>query len=131
MSQANVEIVRRMYEAFHRGDANRALAYFDSEVDVDASRRVDGGTGHGRQELNEIIGRWLGAWDEWNEEIEEVRGFGGRVLVVATQRGRGRGSGVEIEMRYALVYELDGDLISRMTLYPDRTEALEAAGLSE
>ena len=94
MSQENVEIVRRMYEAFHGGDADRALGYFDPEVVVDASRRLDGGTGTGREELAAIVSQWLGAWDEWHEEIEEMRDFGDRVLLVSTQHGRGKGSGL-------------------------------------
>ena len=127
MSREGVEIVRRMYEAFHGGDAAGALACFDPEVVVDASRRVDGGVGHGREELNAIIGRWLGTWEEWREEIEEMRDLGSRVYVVATQRGRGKGSGIEVENRYALLYEVQGDKITRMTLYNDPAEALEAA----
>jgi ketosteroid isomerase-like protein len=131
MSEENVEIVRRMYEAFHRGDADGALAHFDPEVVVDASRRVDGGIGHGREELSKIIIRWVGTFNEWREEIEEMRDLGNLVYVVATQRGRGKGSGVEVENRYALLYELRGDKITRMTVYQEPAQALEAAGLSE
>jgi hypothetical protein len=61
MSQENVEVVRRMYEAFHSGDAERALAHFAPDVVVDATMRVDAGIGHGREELNAIVGRWVGA----------------------------------------------------------------------
>jgi ketosteroid isomerase-like protein len=38
MTQENVEIVRRMYDAFYSGDADGALAHFDPEVVVDASK---------------------------------------------------------------------------------------------
>ena len=75
------------------------MVYFDPEVVVDASTRVDGGIGHGREELSAIIGRWLGAFDEWHEVVEEMRDLGSQVYVVATQRGRGKGSGVEVETR--------------------------------
>ena len=131
MSEENVEIVRRMYEAFHGGDADRALAYFDPEVVFDATRRPDGGIGHGHHGLNTNINRWLGAWNEWSEEIEETRDLGSNVLVISMQRGRGKGSGVEVEQRYALIYEVRGGKITRMTLYISSAEALEAAGLSE
>lgn len=129
MSEESVEIVRRMYDAFHRGDGDGALVHFDPEVFVDASRRVDGGIGHGREELNAIVSRWLGAFDEWREEIDEIRDLGNQVLVVATQRGRGKGSGVEVETRYALLYQVEGGKITSMSMYRDRAEALEAAGL--
>ena len=120
-----------MYEAFHRGDAEAALACFDPEVAVDASRRVDGATGQGREELSAIITAWVGAWEEWREEIEEIRDHGNQVYVVATQRGRGKGSGVESETRYALIFEIRGDKIIRITIYPDPADALEAVGLRE
>jgi ketosteroid isomerase-like protein len=131
MSQEDVEVVRRMYEAFHRGDAEGALAHFDPDVVVDATMRVDAGIGHGREQLYAVVGRWLGAFDEWREEIEELRDLGSQVCVVSTQHGRGKGSGIETESRYAVLYEVRGNRITRMTLYASPAEALAAAGLSE
>lgn len=131
MSQENVEVVRRMYEAFHRGDFDGALAYFDPEVEVDASVRVDEGIGHGRDAVASMVGRWVGAWDDWREEIEEMRGLTSYVVVVSKQRGRAKGSGIEVETRYAVLYEIRGDKISRMVLCSGPAEALKAAGLSE
>ena len=131
MSQENVEIVRRMYEAFHLGDFDGALAYFDPEVEVDASVRVDEGIGHGRDAVATMVGRWVGAWDDWREEIEEVRGLDRHVVVVSTQRGRAKGSGIEVETRYAVLYEIRGDTITRMVLHTGPAAALEAAGLQE
>jgi ketosteroid isomerase-like protein len=125
MPEENMDVVRRMYEAFHGGDAEGTLAYFDPEVVLDATRRFDGGLGRGHEELIAILGRWFGAFDEWREEIEEMRDLGANVYVVATQRGRGKGSGIETETRYAVVYELHGGRITRMTLYPEPAEALE------
>jgi ketosteroid isomerase-like protein len=131
MSQENVEVVRRMYEAFHGGDAEGALAFFDPEVVVDASRGVDGGIGHGREELSATISGWVSTFDEWREEIEEMRDLGSQVCVVSTQHGRGKGSGIETKTRYAVLYEVRGNRITRMTLYSDPAEALEAVGLAE
>jgi hypothetical protein len=42
-----------------------------------------------------------------------------------------RGSGIEVEDRYVVLCELEGDKISGMTLYATTAEALEAAGLRE
>jgi ketosteroid isomerase-like protein len=131
MSQQNVKLVRRMYDAFYRGDFDAALAYFDPEAEVDASMRVDEGIGHGRDALNAMVARWVGAWDEWREEIEEIRDLGSQVLVVSKQRGRAKGSGLEVETHYAVLYEIRGEKITRMTIYSEAAEALEAAGLTE
>ena len=126
-----MEIVRRMYEAFHGGNAEGALAYFDEECVADHSRRLGGGVGHGREGLQRIIPEWVGTFEEFREEIEEIRDLGRFVYVVATQRGRGKGSGAEVENHYALLYELQGGQITWMAPFPDPDAALEAAGLSE
>src|SRR5215210_837866 len=93
MSRENVELVERVYEAFSRGDPAAALSYFDPEVVMDASHRVDGRIGHGHQELTAILIQWLGTWDGWREEVEETRDLGDRVLVISTQRGVGKEAG--------------------------------------
>jgi ketosteroid isomerase-like protein len=127
MSQENVEIVRRMYDAYHAGDAETALAYFDSDVVIDASHRVDGRVGHGREEMVAIVGEWMGAWDEWREEVTEIRDIADQVLVFSTQRGRGKGSGVDWDNRFGMLYEIHDRKISRWTIYDDPDAALEAA----
>ncbi len=131
MSEENVETVRRLYEAFDRGDVPAALRFFDPEVEMDASHRVDGRVGHGREELTAILAEWLGTWEGWREEIEEIRDLGDQVLVLSTQYGRGKESGVGWENRFAMLYEIERGKITRWTIYDDPQEALEAAGLRE
>jgi ketosteroid isomerase-like protein len=128
MSQENVEIVRRMYAAFDRGDAEAALSTLDPEVVIDATHRVDGRIGHGHEGVTTLLREWLGTWDEWHEEVEEIRDLGESVLVVSTQRGRGRGSGIETEHRFAMLYEIRSGKIVRWTIYDDLDEALRAGG---
>ena len=132
MSQENVEIVRRMYDAFHDGDVDGALSHFDPDVLVDASKaRPDVGIGRGREHVNAVVTSWMAAWEEWREEIEEMRDLGSRVLVLSVQRGRGKGSGVEVEARYAMLYGLHAGEIISMRMYGDPADALEAVGLPE
>lgn len=131
MSQENVETVRRMYRAFHAEDAQGALALFDAQAVIDATRSADGAIGQGPQGLTTIIGRWVGAFDDWREVIEEIRDLGSHVFVLATQHGRGKLSGVDVQTRYALLFEVAGGKITAMTLYPDPAEALEAASAPE
>jgi ketosteroid isomerase-like protein len=132
MSRENVEIVRRMYDAFHRGDVEGALAHFDPDVLVDASKgRPDVGIGRGREQVRRMVLSWVGTWDEWREEIKEMRDLGPQVLVLCVQHGRGKGSGVEVEAPYALLYDLHEGKITRMALYQEQADALEAAGLRE
>ncbi len=129
MSQAGVELVREMYSAFHGGDAERALSYFDDDVAIDATASVDGGAGRGREALARIIGRWLAGFEDWHEEIEEIHERGDLVCAVAVQHGRGPDSGIELRARYAVLYEVTDGAIASMTLYRDPADALRAAGI--
>ncbi|MBA2763798.1 MAG: nuclear transport factor 2 family protein [Thermoleophilaceae bacterium] len=131
MSQENVEIVRRMYEAFADGDAAAALGFIDPKIVMDATHRVDGHIGHGLEEMVAILAEWFGTWEEWRQDVEEIRDLGDRVLVISTQQGIGVRSGIEWQNRFAMIYELEGGTITRWTIYDDLREALEAVGLSE
>ena len=121
-----------MYEAFHSGDAETALGFFDPNVLVDPSpARPDVPVGKGREHVSEVTTSWIATFDEWREEIEEMRDLDGRVLVLSTQRGRGKGSGVEVESHYAVLYDLHGGKITGLRMYRNLKAALEAAGLSD
>jgi len=131
MTTENVEVVARMYEAFSLGDAEAALSYIDPAVVTDPRHRVDGRVGHGHEEMAAILAEWMDTWDEWRQEVEEIRDLGERVLVVVTQRGRGKGSGIDWEGRFGMLYEVQGGKITRWTIYDDPSEAFGAAGLAE
>ena len=132
MSQENVEVVRRMYDAFYAGDVDGALSHFDPKVLVDTGNaRPDLSVGRGREYLGAVVSSWAAAWEGWRDEIAEMRDLGGRVLVLSVQRGRGKGSGVEVELRYAILYDVAGDAIISVRMYGSVAEALEAAGLQE
>jgi hypothetical protein len=73
----------------------------------------------------------LAAWEEWGEEIEEMRDLGSRVLVLSVQRGRAKGSGAEMEARFAILYDLYGGEITGMRMFATLADALEAVGLRE
>lgn len=132
MSEENVQIVQRMYAAYQAGDAEDALSHFAPDVLVDASTlRPDIGAGRGREHVAAVVTSWTESWEDWHDEIEHLRDLGDNVLVVSLQRGRGKGSGIEIEARYALLYEVRDGQITTMRMYGSSADALEAAGVSE
>jgi ketosteroid isomerase-like protein len=131
MSRENVELVRRMYDAYLNGDAEGALQYVHPDVEVDFSVRVDTSMGRGREELARIVGSWAASWDDYREEIDEVVDLGDEVCVAATQRGRGKGSGAELENRFAGLYEVHEGQVTRIAMYMSLEEALRAAKASE
>ena len=131
MSQENVELVKRTLALFHTGDAEAALACFSEDVVVEVPARPDVTGGRGREALATLVGGWVAAWEDWSEEINEVRDLGDHVMVISTQRGRAKSSGIEITAQYAYLFEVRNGELSRMGLYGSPDEAREAAGLSE
>jgi ketosteroid isomerase-like protein len=132
MSRANVETVRRMYDAFHAGDADGALSHFSADVLVDTgSARPDLSVGRGREYLASVVAGWTSAFEDWRDEVADIRDLGEEVLVLSVQRGRGKGSGVEVEARYAILYGVSGGAITRVRMYGSVQDAVEAAGASE
>jgi uncharacterized protein len=129
MSQENVDGVRRGFEALQRGDLEALFDLLDTQIvwhqPEDLPDRV---TAHGHAGLERIMGRWLGEWDEYSIELEELIDAGDRVVVVQRIRGKGKGSGVEVEMREAHVYEIRDGKAVEVWEYRTKEEALKAVG---
>ena len=129
MSQENVEIVRRFTEAMARGDYEGAAAMLAHDFTVDDT---DIPESTGTDSFYEWIGRWDAAFESWRIEDLEVRAVGGdRTLSLFRIYAKGTGSGVELSRDDAAIAELRDGKIVRIAYYNDRTQALEAAGLSE
>ena len=130
MSQESVEIVHRAFVVFHNGDADRAEASATIDPNV-IYNPVEDGPSSGLNAIRDQFERWESSWEELVETAEEFIDAGDRVVVKALYRGRGRGSGVPIEARFYAVHTLRDGRVVRVDEFTDRTEALEAAGLSE
>ena len=136
MSQENVEIVRRMSIAFRNGDWAAAAEPLHPDVEMDTTRfPLDGldRVYRGLEEVATFWGEWLEAWGEQNFEDPELIDAGDQVVTWTTgHQIRGKGSGVEVGIPpYAWVTTLRDGKVVRATLFMDRADALEAAGLSE
>ena len=75
MSEENVEIVRRMFEAYVAGDVDRALAHFHPDVAADFSVRGHTGPTEGREAMSETVAKWVRTWDDYSERIDDMRGL--------------------------------------------------------
>ena len=131
MSQENVEIVRRIYEAQRSGDFAAAFALIDPEVECHVAFRPDKRLFHGHDGVAEATRTWIGAWEGFQSLIEEMIDAGDHVICVEQQSGRGKGSGVPLEQQIFAVFKVRDGKAVRMAWFFERSEALEAAGLSE
>jgi ketosteroid isomerase-like protein len=132
MSSANVEIVKRGIDAFHRLDLDgfAEIATLDIEIFPAMMGVVEGGSYRGREGVETWYSDIRGTWEEHHLIGNEFRDLGDRVLWLGRVTGRGKGSGVPVDAPMAMLIDIRGDKISRMRSYLDHGEALRAAGLA-
>jgi ketosteroid isomerase-like protein len=130
MSEENVEIVRRAFEAVNaRLEFPLELFHPDYELDLtDSGGPVLQGIGAALETMREY---WE-TFDAFQYEIEEViHADEEHVVVSVRDGGRMKGSGAEVWTRFFDVVTLRQGKIVRLSAHLDRSRALEAAGLSE
>ena len=130
MSQENVEIVRRLYEAAASRDSAAVFALYDPEVELDSSR-LGLGVHRGHEGLRSLFGEWHRAWGSIEYSYEELIDAGEAVIAFVTRHARGRASGVETTQPFTLVWTIRDGRVVRVAWFLTRADALEAAGLSE
>ena len=133
MSQENVEMVQRAYEAFNRGDRDAAVADVAPDFEYVASGAIPGATGNyrGPEGFKRFTEWLLDQFDDVRVDLTEVIEAGDQVVVRATSRGRGKRSGVETSWDVWQVWTLRDGKAVRGEGFTSREEALEAAELSE
>ncbi len=130
MSQANVEIVRAIYDDWLRGKT--AIDRFDPEIAMVESRTIPGApSAYGIDAVRRYMESFPKYWREIRFEPQEYIDAGEQVVVMARLVGRGKSSGAEVKRTWAYVWTLRAKKALRMEAYADRAEALEAVGLAE
>jgi ketosteroid isomerase-like protein len=130
MSQDNVEIVRASHEAFDQADPARAFAHVHPEL-VTTRVDPDGAMFHGHEGFLQALAEWVEDFEEWSYSSDEYIDAGDRVVVRVHQSGRGQASGVQVEADFWFVYTMAERQITRLDIYANREQALEAVGLRE
>jgi ketosteroid isomerase-like protein len=127
MSQANVEVVRRLFDSYRRGDYAEAAVCLAADVVYEVGQELPA---RGREAVRAMWERWDSTWDELETVPEEFIDAGHQVLVIVRYSARGRGSGLKYEERLFDVYTFRDGRCVRKQEFRERSEALEAAGLT-
>jgi uncharacterized protein len=132
MSQENLEIVRRAFEAFNRRDMTAFLDLLDPDVEwVPILAVLEGRVYRGHKDVQRWVEDLDPDWEFFEVYHEELRDLGDRVLIFGHWRARGRASGVESEQPGIWLYEMKGGKVVRMRTFTDRGEGLKAASHPE
>jgi ketosteroid isomerase-like protein len=133
MSDRDQELIdrfRRSYDAFSRGDFNKAMENAHPEIEFfppGGQAPIKGAA---------ALRAWMepDALEDQRVEALEIRPSGNKVLAHQKMSARGAGSGIELDVESWVVWTLDDEgLTTRLEVFPihQKAEALEAAGLSE
>jgi ketosteroid isomerase-like protein len=127
VSDENVELVRRIYDAWDREESARDFIAEDVEY-VNPSYAVEPGTRQGRKSFAVV----RETYEDFSVRVERFIDAGGDdVVVLARYTASGRGSGVPLEGEHAYVWTVRDGQAVRFQWFQAHSEALEAAGLSE
>lgn len=133
MPQENVEIVRRMLEAWHRDDLDTWLSILDPAMEWHtAERMVEGSESvyRGIEGMRELWIAYRTELKDFQVVTQELRDLeDGRVLLLGQVRWRGAASGIEISSPTGLVLSVRGGKVIRSMDYLSHQEALDAVGL--
>jgi ketosteroid isomerase-like protein len=131
MSEENVEIVRRIYRRWARGDFRAGTELYDPDIRLVLRPEFpDAGVYHGPDEIRKYMREdFLRDWEAAAIVGEEFLDAGDSVVVRVHQQATGPGSRVPVEMRYYQVWTFRGRAVIRIESVRERPEALEAAGL--
>jgi ketosteroid isomerase-like protein len=124
MSEANVAIVRGMFEDFEA-----YVGACDPDIEWDGTNLPDGKIVRGRDAVVDFVTGWAQMWETWEVELEEVIDAGDdRVIAFFRERGRSK-AGLDVNERHSELYRLrDGKVIYRKG-FSDAGEVLVEAGL--
>jgi ketosteroid isomerase-like protein len=138
MSEEHVERIRRAYDAMKQSgwgseDAQRiGIGLLHPDVEWHDQRELPGATVH--HGIEGVV-RHVAAAEEVLEydapDLLEVLDADPSVLAVYRVHARGRLSGVPVDRDSVYLYRFRGEKIERVDIFGTRSEALEAAGLSE
>ena len=123
MSDENVELVRRIYEAWEREDSARDFIAEDIEY-VNPSYAVEPGTRRGRKSFRVI----RETYGDFQIRVERYVDAGEEVVVLAQYKGSGQGSGVPVSGEHGYVWTVRDGQAVRFQWFQSHREALEAAG---
>ena len=133
MSEENLDIIRRGYEHFTAtGELREEIVSADFVWDMSTfgdwpEQQAYEGIEGARQFLDD----WVGAWEDWELEVEELHDAGDSVVAILRQRGRAKATGLPVDMHFAQLWRLRDGKQVRMEMYASPEEALRAAGLAE
>ena len=123
----NVDVIQGLWDAFGKGDLDRAVAGIADDGEVVFPESLPwGGTHRGPEGFRDALGALFAAFDNFSVKPEKILGADDdHVTVIARATGRGKG-GKPFEGRIAWIYQLRDGKVIRAEAFPDTAAVLAA-----
>ena len=128
MPQQNLEIMRRLFDAWNRRDWQAFESVHRRDV---VTVPPDGWP---EAEVLEDYDAWfrqamrlIDSWEEQRVEVEELRETGDRVVARFRWITKGKDSRIELETHMAAIYTLEEGKVARIEFFVDPSKALDAS----
>ncbi len=135
MSQENVDVIRRLFEAFNRRDVAGVVDLWTSDAEwrpaYIGGGLLEGAVFRGPDGVAEFVESQSQTWESVVAEPMEMQDVGDSVLVEVHLSAVGRGSGVPVERVTWNVFEVLGGRAASGTVYTSKEQALKVVGLEE
>lgn len=133
MSQENVEVVRRVWDAAQRGDTTAVFELYDPAIvwEVHYGAPELKGVYEGYEGVRRLFEQWREPFEAYHEHVETLIDAGASVLAGVRLGGRGVTSGAEVDFLSWVLYAVRDGRVIRVDVFGGEDEALEAAGLKE
>jgi ketosteroid isomerase-like protein len=132
MSQENVETVGRAIAAINARDIDAYLACCTENVELLTPMAPVGGEYLGSDGIRRFFTDIEDAGPDFRIEVQREQAIGdSNVIAFVRVRSTFRASGIVTSIEGANVYDFIEGKISRIRIFWDRSEALEAVGLAE
>jgi ketosteroid isomerase-like protein len=130
MSQENIAVVQRLYDASGREEVPGPLDLLDPDIEyVNPVGAIEPGVRRGLPAFTAAIEKLFEGWSAWKMEPEQFHDVEEQVAVVVRYEATARTSGVRIEGRESALLSLRAGRIVRYEWFHGPEDALRAAGL--
>jgi ketosteroid isomerase-like protein len=133
VSEENVEVIRRLWEAVDRRDREAVFAFYDPDIvwqnHTGGALELQDVSYRGHEAVRQFWRDWLEPFESFEAHAEEFIDAGNKVIVPWRAAARGKASGAAVEMHRSNVYSISNGRVNRVDVFETKAEALTAAGL--
>jgi hypothetical protein len=130
MSDANINVVLSLYDAFARGDGAAAVAIMSPDIvwnEAENFPYADGNPYRGPEAVaGGVFARLATEWDGFAVAREAIHGAGDTVISTGRYTGTYKATGKKIHAQFAHVFTVAGGKVASFQQYTDTAQVAQA-----